>query len=548
MISATTPPGMSIAQVIDEAGIGQLRQMLGNSFVDVLEGLDPSLASGKEIRKIAKKLYGGNNPEPIRQTKLRNQILDLLPIEKARELAEAAGIEGSGNVYRSLKGADLSKKNVEDAFMRFFGITEEARAPDLRKPTTVTVNPSYGLFFHQKQAAKRVHSQLSEHPYKTVLHMPTGAGKTRTAMHIICDHLRKNGPTVVCWLANSTELLHQAADAFEEAWAALGDRSVLMQRMWGEGNPNIGDLKDGILIAGFAKLYAASRRQENLLMQVGDRASLTVVDEAHQAIAATYRSVIEGIHTKRPRNALLGLTATPGRTWADVKEDEALSDFFAGQKVTLDVPGYEDPVSYLIDEGYLARPRFRRLDLDNTETFSQEEYAEFEKSDDVPGPFLNRLGDSTSRNLAIVNELEALMDRHKRILVFATSVEHAELLTGVLTARGHEADVVTGNTPKNARERLVRKFQSDKQRPIVLCNYGVLTTGFDAPKTSAAVIARPTKSLVLYSQMVGRATRGPKAGGNVEAEIVTVVDTGLPGFGDIVQAFHNWEDVWDEPE
>jgi len=79
---------------------------------------------------------------------------------------------------------------------------------------------------------------------------------------------------------------------------------------------------------------------------------------------------------------------------------------------------------------------------------------------------------------------------------------------------------------------------------MVMCNYGVLTTGFDAPEISAAVIARPTKSLVLYSQMVGRATRGIKAGGNETCTISTVVDTNLPGFGDIAEAFMNWEDVW----
>ena len=82
---------------------------------------------------------------------------------------------------------------------------------------------------------------------------------------------------------------------------------------------------------------------------------------------------------------------------------------------------------------------------------------------------------------------------------------------------------------------------------MTLCNYGVLTAGFDAPCISAALIARPTRSLVLYSQMVGRATRGPRAGGNAEAEIVTVIDPHLPSFGSIADAFKNWEDVWHEP-
>ena len=79
---------------------------------------------------------------------------------------------------------------------------------------------------------------------------------------------------------------------------------------------------------------------------------------------------------------------------------------------------------------------------------------------------------------------------------------------------------------------------------MVLCNYGVLTTGFDAPQTSCAVITRPTDSLVLYSQMVGRVIRGEKAGGNKEADIITVVDTNLQGFGSVADAFFNWEDVW----
>ena len=72
-----------------------------------------------------------------------------------------------------------------------------------------------------------------------------------------------------------------------------------------------------------------------------------------------------------------------------------------------------------------------------------------------------------------------------------------------------------------------------------------MTTGFDAPRTSAVLVARPTKSLVLYSQMVGRAIRGVKAGGNEKAEVVTVVDYQLPGFGSVADAFKNWEDVWE---
>ena len=131
------------------------------------------------------------------------------------------------------------------------------------------------------------------------------------------------------------------------------------------------------------------------------------------------------------------------------------------------------------------------------------------------------------------------------MIVFAATVAHADLLATVLRARGAEAYSVSATTPADARrERLDRFRSADTARPVVLCNYGILTTGFDAPRTSAALIARPTASLVLYSQMVGRALRGPRAGGSAEAEIVTVVDRALPGFGSVAEAFTNWEDVW----
>src|SRR4029079_6508395 len=132
---------------------------------------------------------------------------------------------------------------------------------------------------------------------------------------------------------------------------------------------------------------------------------------------------------------------------------------------------------------------------------------------------------------------EDLLRRHRRVIVFAASVHHARVLSGVLTARGRESSVVTGETHSVTRDRVIRRFRSPGSDRITLCNYGVLTTGFDAPATSAAVIARPTKSLVLYRQMVGRATRGVRAGGNPTAEIVTVVDPQLPGFGSIADAF-----------
>ena len=146
---------------------------------------------------------------------------------------------------------------------------------------------------------------------------------------------------------------------------------------------------------------------------------------------------------------------------------------------------------------------------------------------------------------AVLSSIDELLSRgHRRLLTFAASVSHARVLTAILVARGVHSEAVTAATPDRVRDRAIRMFKSDDATPMVLVNFGVLTTGFDAPGASAAVIARPTKSLVLYSQMVGRVIRGPKAGGTDACEIVTVVDPSLPGFGNVADAFLNWEDVW----
>lgn len=539
----SSAPGLSINALLAQAKDPALRDLVGQSVIDVLNLLDPELTQGRALRSLAARLI--DPAAAMRDRTLRDKLIDLLPLAKARELAGKLNVRVDASLYARLRQA-ASDPDREAALFSFFGIVEDPRAPLAARPSQQTIAAGYGLFDHQRKAAKRVRKFLAEPPRKVVLHMPTGAGKTRTAMHIVADHLRAAGPTLVCWLAQSAELLEQAASEFERAWHHLGDRPVELLRMWGDDTPSLEEVRDGLLVAGLAKLNALHSRDVNMMLRLADRTTLTVMDEAHQSIAPTYRSLITTLHEKRPRNALLGLTATPGRTWSDIAEDAELAAFFDNTKVTLEVEGYSDPITFLIEEGYLARPTFQTLNSKAGFKLSERDVADMATALEIPASVLEGLAGDQQRNLRIITTLEEMMQRHRRIIVFAATVQHARLLAAILIARGHNADVVTGETDTAARERAIRRFKSADPQPMVLCNYGVLTTGFDAPATSAALIARPTRSLVLYSQMVGRATRGPRAGGNPTAEIVTVTDPHLPGFGSVADAFSNWEDVWHE--
>lgn len=313
----------------------------------------------------------------------------------------------------------------------------------------------------------------------------------------------------------------------------------------GSRDLDINDVRDGFMVAGLAKTFELMKRDPDFLARMADRVSLVIIDEAHQAIAQTYRLVLEVLCDRNEETKLLGLTATPGRTWNDPDADRELANFFNRQKVTLSVRGYDSPVDYLIDEKYLARPVFQPLFYDsNQRELSASEIQRLANTLDIPDDILERLAVDDQRNLAIISAIEGLVQKHSRVIVFAATVGHARMLAAVLRARGILANSITSGTASAERSRIIAEFRDRSDEPYVLCNYGVLTTGFDAPRTSAAVIARPTKSLVLYSQMVGRATRGTRAGGNEVATIVTVVDQNLPGFGAMEDAFMNWEDVW----
>lgn len=541
----TDAPGIALQTLLRNAKPAALRDMIGPTIVDTLRGLDPDLASGNRLGELAARLIEPS--EALSYAEMRERIVRILPLPKARELGQRLGVNDGRTLYDDLcvRAADTDALPVLHSF---FGVVRDPRAPADSAPDATKASAGYALFDHQRAVAERVVHALGATPRKVILHMPTGAGKTRTAMHIVAEHLRRSEPTVICWLAQNAELLEQAADEFENAWRFLGNRETGLVRFWGHRNPDVLDIRDGVIVSGLAKMSALDNRDPATLLRLADRVSLTIIDEAHQAIAPTYAAILTALYSKRPHNALLGLTATPGRSWSDIGEDRKLSDYFGGRKVTLEVEGYEDPVTFLIDQKYLARPIFRTLNYDAGLKLSENDVNALSSAIDVPEQILERLGTDTQRNLKILSAVEDLMTRHRRVIVFAPSVENARMLTAILSIRGQEAFVVTGQSNAAERERIIRRFKSKDNSAIVIINYGVLTTGFDAPGTSAAVIARPTRSLVLYSQMVGRATRGTRAGGNEEAEIVTVVDPHLPGFGSVADAFKNWEDVWDEPD
>ena len=528
-------PGLTISQFLGTISDQDVRNLLKPDLLATLDPIFRGRIDGNALRQVAHRLLDFS--ELLNDVSGRKAVLRLLPDRKRTELARRIGRPISTGGNGGVGWAPSEVKELRD----FFGLLDERIVPP-STPVEDDVDPAYGLFSYQRDVVARLTPLLDEGDRRVILHLPTGAGKTRTAMHVVAQWLRRFDPSVVVWLASGKELLEQAHAAFRDAWHHLGNRRLQVATMWGDQMPTLEDIRDGFLVVGLAKAWAVMAREpRSWAARLSPRIRLVVFDEAHQSIATTYQQVTQEL-TLDYRCSLLGLTATPGRTWADIDEDGRLAEFFSNTKISLLA---DNPIAYLIDRGYLANPNFHTLLTEPGTTLSVADIARIARNLDIPDDILAHLSVSEQYVTAVLKAVDMLLSQQKqRILVFAATVPQAELLAAILVGRSIQCDVVTARTASRFRENIIQQFQNTTSQPRVLINFGVLATGFDAPRIDALVVARPTRSLVLYSQMVGRAIRGPRAGGTETCDIITVVDPVLPGFGDITKAFLNWEDVW----
>lgn len=160
----------------------------------------------------------------------------------------------------------------------------------------------------------------------------------------------------------------------------------------------------------------------------------------------------------------------------------------------------------------------RLVEKSPDDPFDWEESSEFQR---LLNEINEQLGMNPHRSARIAGLIEGRRE-HKRILLFANSVHHAEQMALLLNQRNIWAAPISGKTPTATRRHFLEQF--DKGELRVLCNHTVLSTGFDAPKTDMILIARQVFSPVRYMQMVGRGLRGPKNGGTESCKILTVED------------------------
>jgi superfamily II DNA or RNA helicase len=339
-------------------------------------------------------------------------------------------------------------------------------------------NPSLGqpsaswrpakLHPYQQVAIEQLNACVRGGARSPLLVLPTGSGKTVIAAELTREVRDRGGRTL--FVMPRRELVTQGSRQFTRAGIEHG---VLLAGARGQQ-----DLYAQTQIASVDTLLSRVIRRQRLALLEPD---LIIVDEAHLSITAARRALFD----LWPSALRIGLTATPTR-----KDGRALGLLY---------DALIEPITTaeLMAKGYLVRARYFSLaapDLARVRTVA----GDYNAKD---------LEEAVNRVELVADVVETWLVRaaKRRTVVFAASVAHSVALRDAFLHAGVAAEHVDATTPQDLRDQIFARFTSGATQ--LLCNCQLATYGFDLPELDAIVLAKPTKSLMLYLQMLGRGLR-----------------------------------------
>jgi superfamily II DNA or RNA helicase len=337
---------------------------------------------------------------------------------------------------------------------------------------------------YQQEALASMLEAESNGINKQLIVLPTGAGKT--VLFAQLPIIRKESlPMLV--LAHRSELLIQAKDKIE---TINKDLSVGIEQA---------DNKAGYVDVVIASVPTLGRESSSRIEKYPKNYFKTiVVDEAHHSAAPSYRRILDYFTPE----LLLGVTATPQRS-----DSVRLIDVF--QEIV-----YYKSIQDLIKEGWLSPLVGYRVKTSTDISDVEIQNGEYKQDQ------LIEAIDNPGRNNSIVTAYNDLANA-KKTVVFAAGVDHAGHLEEAFRKNGSSVRVIIGTTPEEERRQILSDFKSGAV--TVLVNVGVLTEGFDEPSIEAIILAKPTRSSLLYTQIVGRGTRLFE--GKEHCMIIDIADT-----------------------
>ncbi|MGW3724169.1 DEAD/DEAH box helicase [Streptomyces sp. NPDC000851] len=348
-------------------------------------------------------------------------------------------------------------------------------------PETFTPRP------YQTEAIKALISGWNGPSNRLAVVLPTGAGKTVVFANLIDELLPQLNGRRALVIAHREELIEQAAAKVRAVRPDLRVGVVKAER---------DEHQDADVIVASIQTLAVERRRKAI-----ENIGVVIVDECHHAAAPSYMTVLDHFGAWRGL-PVAGFTATMTRT------DGGLAEVWQEVVFTLDI-------LEMIEDGYLCDVRGKRIVVDGLDLDAVRTRA----GDLQDGQLGQALEDSDAGPVVAQAYREHAGERPG--VVFTPTVATAQSMAEAFTAAGIPAAAVWGDMTREDRAATLARYRAGDVQ--VLSNCMVLTEGFDAPWTSCAVIARPTKSAGLYCQMAGRALRLSPETGKKDALILDVM-------------------------
>jgi ATP-dependent helicase IRC3 len=349
---------------------------------------------------------------------------------------------------------------------------------------------SFQLRDYQRECLAAIFKRYQAGIRRQLTCLPTGSGKTVIFAEFPRYFKMKNQMLV---LAHRAELLDQARDKIRRANPEL---RVEVEQANRSADPDC-----DVVVASVPTL---GRKGSKRLKRLDpDRFFLIVVDEAHHATAETYKRVLDyfGVFAENTRKLLVGFTATPKRG-----DGEGLDAVF--QEIV-----YSSPLPEMIKAGYLSPVAGYRVETDIDLSRVNTRMGDFVVAQ------LSQAVNVVERNDLIVKVFRERLEG-RQTLCFCVDVAHAHSLSAAFNNEGIRAAGVSGDMDRSERAKALEDFHAGRIQ--VLANCMVLTEGYDEPAVEGIILARPTKSTLLYTQMIGRGTRLHPGKENVT--IVDIVD------------------------
>ncbi len=333
---------------------------------------------------------------------------------------------------------------------------------------------------YQSAAIDALYTYFSGSTGNPLVVMPTGTGKSVVIAGFIREAVTAYRGTRILVLTHVKELIAQNFQALLRSWpdAPAGIYSAGLSRR---------DIGAQILFAGIQSIHKHAARVQ--------RCDLVLIDEAHllgRTDSSMYRAFLTQLNAiNLGMLKIVGFTATPYRLDSGLLHE-------GKERLFTDI-AYEVPVLEMIQQGYLSPvvPKATATQLDVSAVGTRG--GEF-----IAGQ-LEAAVDRDEVTRAAVAEIVEHGEGRGSWLIFCSGVKHAEHVRDAIRGHGISCETVTGDTPAPERDGILAAYKAGRLRCVT--NANVLTTGFDAPGTDLVALLRPTKSICLYVQMVGRGTR-----------------------------------------